>query len=95
LKIERYQRRRILTGLDPACSKNQQSDVLKVLQSLKFIQKYEDNVDESIQILRQRTYDSFLEDPLGRQVLENVKKEREQSNKENFAQRIQFIEATI
>jgi hypothetical protein len=31
LKIERYQRNRILDGLDPKCDKKKQAEILKVL----------------------------------------------------------------
>jgi uncharacterized protein YutE (UPF0331/DUF86 family) len=55
-----------LAGLDPKADKKKQEETLKVLQSLKFIQKYED-VDEEgvIQILRNRTYEEFIQDPIG------------------------------
>ena len=65
LKIERYQRNRIVEGLDPKQDKKKQNEILKVLQSLKFIQKYDEQEQGVISLLRDRTYDEFIKDPLG------------------------------
>jgi hypothetical protein len=38
---------------------------MKVLQSLKFIQKYDEIEEGVIPLLRNRNYDDFIKDPVG------------------------------
>jgi hypothetical protein len=93
LKIERYQRARILDGLDPKTDKKKQAEILKVLQSLKFIQKYDEVPDGVIPLLRNRNYDEFIKDPLGQKIIEKFHKATEKNN--DFAAKIQFINDTM
>ena len=74
LKIERYQRSRILEGLDPKTDKKKLTETLKVLQSLKYIQKYEEVKEGVIPLLRNRKYDEFIKDPLGQKLIEKYYK---------------------
>ena len=42
----------MLNGLDPKSLTTQKQEVVNILSSLKFIQKFDDEVDEAIYILR-------------------------------------------
>lgn len=85
LKIERYQRNKILNGLDPAGMPNQKEEVKQILQSLKYIQKFEENVDEATQMLRDRSYDDFVDDPTGANLAYMQERERKLREMNHFA----------
>ena len=55
----------MLAGLGPKSTRQKQSEIIKVLQSLKFIQKDEEDVDEIFYQLRARNYDEYLNDTIG------------------------------
>lgn len=61
-----------------------------MLQSLKFIQKDEEDVDEIFYDLRARNYDEYMEDPIGQELIDKAIREGEQHNE--FAKRVAFIE---
>ena len=65
LKIEQYQRDKMITGMMSPAESTQQKEMIKILQSLKYVQQFEENVDEVTQMLRQRSYQSFLRDKTG------------------------------
>ena len=69
LKIERYQRGKLMQGLKPKRDAVQKES-LKYLQSLKFIQSYEEDTDELTETLRNRDYDTFRDDPTGHKLIE-------------------------
>lgn len=67
LRIEKFQRRKLLKGLKPERDAEQKEQI-KYLQSLKYIQKFGpemDELDPVIQRMRQQSYKDFLKDPLG------------------------------
>jgi hypothetical protein len=90
LKIERYQRNRFLGGLGPKCEKQKRYEIVKVLQSLKYIQKDEDEIDDVFYDLRAREYEDFLGDPIGEEMIAKALREAECTNE--FANRVAFIE---
>lgn len=55
----------MLNGLDPTSMANQKDEVSQILMSLKYIQKFEENVDEATKMLRERSYEAFTADPTG------------------------------
>ena len=93
LKIERYQRNRILDGLDPKQDKKKQNEILKVLQSLKFIQKYDEEEQGVISLLRDRTYEEFIKDPIGQKLIEKYYKQAENENE--YVNKIKFIQESM
>ena len=94
LKIERYQRSKMLNGLDPSSMANQKDEVSKILMSLKYIQKFEDDVDEATKMLRERGYEAFMADPTGANLVYMQEREKKLKELNVFAQRIAFIEDT-
>lgn len=101
LKIERYQRQKLLQGLKPERD-SEQREQLKYLQSLKHIQRWgrrnvggggggAEAVDEVTQYLRERQYEEFVKDPLGSKFREEMREERELSLTDQFNKRIDFI----
>ena len=85
LKIERYQRDKMLKGLDPTCLPNQKEEVSRILMSLKYIQQFEENVDDATQLLRDRSYDAFMEDPTGANLAYMQEREKKLKERNVFA----------
>jgi len=53
IKIERFQRQLLMQGLKPVRDATQKQSI-RYLESLKFIQKFETDVDEFTMLLRKR-----------------------------------------
>lgn len=91
LKIERYQRQKLLQGLKPERDQEQREQ-LKYLQSLRYIQKYEpDDIDPTTKYLRARPYEEFLKDPLGAKYKASLEEERRGALVDQFSKRIDFV----
>ena len=84
----------MLNGLDPTSMPNQKDEVSKILMSLKYIQKFEENVDEATKMLRERSYEAFTADPTGANLAYMQEREKKLKEMNVFAQRIAFIEDT-
>ena len=68
LRIEKYQRQKLMEGVKPTKDAVQQEN-FKFLQSLKFIQRFEDEVEEANEHLRGRNFEEFKKDPLGEEYI--------------------------
>lgn len=65
---------------------------MKYLQSLKFIQKFEpDDIDPVTKLLRERSYEEFLKDPLGANQRDSRDDLRQQAIADQFNKRIDFV----
>jgi len=63
------------------------------LQSLKFIQKFEpDDIDPVTKLLRERSYEEFLKDPLGSHHRDSRDDLRQQAIADHFNKRIDFVQ---
>ena len=92
LKIERYQRQKLLQGLKPERDQTQREQ-LRYLQSLKYIQRYEpDDIDPITKFLRDRPYEQFLKDPLGTKYKASLDDHNQGAISDNFSKRIDFIQ---
>ena len=69
IRIETFQRHKLLEGLKPQKDAAKRENV-KCLQSLQFIQKFEDEIDETTEVLRARNYSEFRKDPTGEQYMD-------------------------
>lgn len=67
----------MLDGLNPKCVKQKRNEIIKVLMSLKYIQKDEEDVDDVFVDLRNRDYKEFLVDPLGEELIAKALRENE------------------
>ena len=80
----------MLEGLDPKSMQQKRKEIVKVLMSLKYIQKDEEEVEDVFLDLRKRDYKEFLLDPIGEELIAKALRENEQLNE--FANRVAFIE---
>lgn len=92
LRIERFQRQKLLQGLKPERDQEQREQ-LKYLHSLKYIQRFEpDDIDSTIKYLRGRPYEDFLRDPLGTKYKASLEEERQGTMTDHFSKRIDFVQ---
>ena len=75
LRIEKYQRQKLMDGVKPT-KDAVQIENFKYLQSLKFIQRFEEDVEEANELLRTRTFEEFKKDPLGKEYIEKLEKDK-------------------
>ena len=92
MKIERYQRARFLNGLDAKAGQRMQNETANILASLNMIIQQEDEPDEMIQLLRKRSKEAFLADPLGAQFEAEYLRAREALPVNDFNMRIKLLE---
>ena len=79
----------MMGGLDPGCPKVQQDEVVKILQSLKYIQRFdEEEPDELTQALRSMSYEQFINDPTGEKIRATLGKVDEDSAEVQFERRV-------
>ena len=55
-------------GLNPHDQSLQKKEVGSILQSLRYIQKFEPSVEEGTLLLRQRQYQDYIKDPFGKNL---------------------------
>ena len=91
LKIERFQRQKLMQGLKPKRDAVQKESLL-YLQSLKFIQKFEEDTTELTRTLRNRDYDSYRADPIGHKLIEQRELEKKLAAIDPYVTRLKFIE---
>jgi len=80
-----------MLGLKPTRD-NVQQESFKYLQSLKFIQKFEDEPDDLTKELRNRTYDQFMKDPFGYKQIEQMEMEKNLHKLDPFVENLKFIQ---
>lgn len=90
LKLEQFQRRKLLEGLKPVRDAAQK-DALKYLQSLKYVQKLTDDADELTEELRGRQYREYCMDPLGKQKKAEIDKAKDQIRADPFYEGLKMI----
>lgn len=73
IRIEKFQREKLLEGLKPQKDASQREN-LKCLQSLQFIQKFEDEIDDVTKVLRARNYSDYRKDPTGEEYMDEIKR---------------------
>lgn len=95
LKIEQYQRNKLLNGLKAEANTPEQLAVIKILSSLKYIQKFEDDSDDAIAGMRGRTEEEFMKDPLGLQLKKALEEVHGAQDASTFHAQIKFIEETL
>jgi len=95
LKIEQYQRNKLLNGLKAEANTPEQLAVIKILSSLKYIQKFEDDSDDAIAAIRGRTEEEFMKDPLGIQLKKALEEVQGAQDASTFHAQIKFIEETL
>ena len=54
-----------MNGVDPEGHSLKKQEVQKILTSLKYLQRYEPETDETTRELRKRNYETFVKDPFG------------------------------
>ena len=64
----------------------------KILQSLRYIQRYEPEQSELTLMLRKRDYDEYRVDPFGNNFERQIQEKQEQDAQNHFANRIGFLE---
>lgn len=95
LKIEQYQRNKLLNGLKAEANTPEQLEVTKILFSLKYIQKFEDDGDDAIAAIRGRTEEEYMKDPLGIQMKKALEEVQGAQDASTFHAQIKFIEETL
>ena len=65
---------------------------MKCLQSLQFIQKFEDEIDDITEVLRARNYSEYRKDPTGEEYMEEMDRQANSHQIDPFVERIKFIE---
>jgi hypothetical protein len=80
----------LLVGLQPVRNKAQKQSI-KYLESLKFIQKFEEDVDFLTQQLRKRTFEEFIKDPMGERAQEEIAEREKQKLIDPYLQNIDFV----
>jgi len=95
LKIEQYQRNKLLNGLKAEANTPEQLAVIKILSSLKYIQKFEDDSDDAVAGMRGRTEEEFMKDPLGLQLKKALEEVHGAQDASTFHAQIKFIEETL
>ena len=71
LKLEKYQRKKLLHGLGPKKDDLQRDSLINLI-SLKYVQRFEDQVDDFRMQLRDRNYSEYMRDPLGKKQKEKI-----------------------
>jgi hypothetical protein len=80
-----------MEGLKPLKDPTQIEN-FKYLQSLKFIQKFDDSPEQVTLDLRERNYSDFRKDPTGEEYMEELDKIANSHQVDPFVERIKFIE---
>ena len=90
LKLEKFQRRKLLEGLKPAKDAAQKESLI-YLQSLRYVQKFSDEADDLTLELRDRAYKDYYLDPLGKERKEEIERLKSQKFTDPFYDNIKFI----
>jgi len=80
-----------MQGLKPKRDAVQKESLL-YLQSLKFIQRYEEDTSELTRTLRNRDYDGYRADPIGHKLIEQRELEKKLAAIDPYVTRLKFIE---
>lgn len=95
LKLEKYQRRKLLEGLKPV-KDSAQKESLVYLQSLKYVQQIScDEPDELNKELRGRMYEDYMADPMGNARKIELEMIKNKAIPDPFYEAIKFIEDWI
>lgn len=90
LKLEQFQRRKLLEGLKPMRDAAQK-DSLVQLQSLKYVQKFSGETNEVTAELRSRQYKEYSVDPLGKHRRAELESLKNKKYTDPFFDNIKFI----
>lgn len=80
-----------MQGLKPKRDAVQKESLL-YLQSLKFIQRYEEDTSELTRTLRNRDYDGYRADPIGHKLIEERELEKKLAAIDPYVTRLKFVE---
>ena len=80
-----------MQGLKPKRDAVQKESLL-YLQSLKFIQRYEEDTSELTRTLRSRDYDGYRADPIGHKLIAQRELEKKLAAIDPYVTRLKFVE---